>query len=245
MALLQFEVPLRPLAGLYARIVRRELGISRLRGIPLLRNMLRDKSLFARSLAVALGQSFAIGDFVRKEFAQVLSQRLPTYNQFPKVDWIRPFAEVVDHANALVEIVARTPLLSGRRRLEIADEALAEAAETDYRELLRLGMDPVDSSPEGPLGPLWHVEQPIWWRRRLHKPDQWVAPMTKLGAPIWASEQLSEDSMTYLVNFGLDRIESKPGLIEPWTETVPLLVADASKPRANIRRLLDCCKIDP
>jgi len=243
MALLRFDLPLRPLAGLYARIVRRELGIFGLLP-PRDMDIVFDQSLFARSVAVALGQSFAGGDFVRKEFAQALSLRLPTYDQFTQLNWSLPFANVAEHANALVEIVAQIPSPSDRQRVEIVGNAEAEAVQTDYQRLLRLKMDALDYSPEGPLGPIWQREEPPWWRL-VDKPDRWVTPLTNLCAPIWSSKQLSEDSFTYLVNFGLDRIESNPGLIERWTETVYLLLINASRPGANIRNLVDCCRTDP
>jgi hypothetical protein len=69
--------------------------------------------------------------------------------------------------------------------------------------------------------------------------------MAKLCAPVWASKRLSEDSLAYLVNFGLDSIESEPNLIGRWTETVSGLVAVASRPHADIRKAVICCKIDP
>jgi hypothetical protein len=197
---------------------------------------------------VALGQDFAGGGIVRKEFALAIDQRFRTYYDNDAFYTVPLWAEALGHSAILAEMVAEVPLLPDVRRLEIADGAAAEAAQGDYQELLRLGGDVSDFSPEGPLGPLWRAEQPsyLWWR--LERPDRWVTPMARLGQPIWASERLSGDNVAYLVNFGLDRIESRPDLpdlIDRWTETAPQLVALASRPDAKIRKLVDCCRIDP
>ena len=213
MALLQFNLQIRPLVGLYARIVRRELGLwgrsERFPGdAPFSQEVREDGSLFARSVLVALGQDFAGGRTVRKEFALAVDQRFRRYYDSRRYYYNDAFygvalwAEMLGHSSILAEIVAGVPLLSDVRRLEIAEGAAAEAARSDYQELLRLGGDVSDFSPEGPLGPLWHADQPLylWWR--LETPDRWVTPMAKLGQPIWASERLSGDDVAYLVDCG-------------------------------------------
>jgi len=243
MALLRFNLPPRPLAGLYSRIVWRELGFPP-PFVPQNTNDIRDVvGLFARSLAVALGQSFAAGEFVRHEFAQALHDRLRNYSREYAPNLIFPWVVAIDHAAVLAEIVARRSPDSRLAGIEIPDDTVADAAQTDFR--LSQERDIVDWSPNGPLGSLWRGEQPRWWRQWIAAPDSWVSSMNQLGEPLWTSQRLPRESLSYLVNFGLDRIESKPDLIEPWTQRVSTLVAAASKPRADIREVVNCCRIDP
>jgi hypothetical protein len=245
MAQLEFDLPSHLLAALYARIVRRELGIPLKPRIPVSTETRIEGSLFARSVTVALGQSYAIGDFIRNEFAQALLRRLPTYPDLSPIDQNPALGGVLSHAAALLEIIAARVPFFGPAGIEIADNAVAEAAASDYRRLLRLRSGAGALSAEELLGPLWPMEEPTWWRIGPDPPDRWVMPMTRLGMPVWSSERLPPDSLVYLVNFGLDRIESRPDLIEPWTGTVRLLVASASKRKVDIREAVSCCMVDP
>ncbi len=76
-------------------------------------------------------------------------------------------------------------------------------------------------------------------------PDSWVTPMNQLGQPIWTSQRLPPANLSYLLNFGLDQIESNPDLIGPWTRSVSTLVAAASTQKTDIRELVECCRIKP
>src|SRR5439155_631121 len=132
MALLQYDLPPRRLAGLYSRIVRRELGFPA-PFVPRNVSDIRDVvGLFARSLAVALGQSFAAGEFVRHEFAQALSDRLRNFSREYASNLIFPLVEAIDHAAVLAEIVARRSSDSRLAGIEISDDTVADAAQTDF-----------------------------------------------------------------------------------------------------------------
>ena len=246
MPLLQFDLQLRPLVGLYARIVRRELGrLRRPEPFGIGAQSSQDKSLIVRSVVVAVGEAYAGGDNVREEFALAVYQRLLAFIRNPGFRFYPRFPEALGHAANLAAAVAHVPILPDIQRVEIADDTAAEAAQRDYRELLRLRSEVRDFSPEGPLGQVWRAEQPLysWWRSV--RPDRWVTSVARLGRPIWASERLAGESVAYLVDFGLDRIESRPDLIDRWTDTAPRLVALASRPDAKIGQLVDCCRVDP
>ncbi len=248
MASFRVNLPPRSLVGLYSRLVRRELGLPASRFHSLINTGRRD-GLFARSLAVAVGQTFAVGGSVRGEFAAALRDRLERY-QMDAPPFDSPLADVLNHSISLCEIVAR-------QELQVTDDTIAVGT-------LRISDPVVASATQGELQslelyprerfaadafqfPLWvAAPAPRWWREYPEPADHWVAPMGRLGEPIWSStEQLSGEDITFLLNFGLDRIDSNPQLIQPWTESVSNLVAAASRPHANIRKLVDCCRVDP
>jgi hypothetical protein len=244
MALLRIDLPPRPRAGFYSRIVRRELGLALLFVPRAFNNNVQDVTgIFARSLAVAVGQAFAAGELVREEFARALSDRFRIYPQRYLSDQIPPLNEAIAHAVALVDIVAGMQSDLQARDIQILDNIEADSARSDYELLQRVG-DPIDWSPNGPLGPVRIQEPPVPWRESLPTPDDWVTPMYQLGKPLWTS-QLSGESLSFLVDFGLGRIETNQKLVQPWIESVSTLVANASKPRVDIREAVNCCMIDP
>ncbi len=250
MATVRFDV-LSPhlLAALYARIVWRELGVfvppsaremdvyfGSTSGFPV--------SLFARSVAVAMGRAFARGESVRGEFAGALRQRLERYD--PKVELLGAVrsGEIFGHARILAGIVETAEAPVGQE-VSIMLHEVADAAAADLHRLREMGEDRVDCSPGGPLGPIWRKEPPVWWPRLPEGPDRWVTPMTRLCEPLWSAQQMAGEDLSYLVDFGLDGIESRPGIIERWTSTAGELVATASKRRTSIKKLVECCRVDP
>lgn len=236
MALLRTSLPPRGLAGIYARIIRRELGFS-----PFGPQQASETGFFARSLAAALGQAFAAGQTVRAEFALALRDRLRTY-QTREFRNDSSLVEAINHSVELAEIVAGIPARTLVRRIEISDKAVASATQSDLAALAPAGRGSRTLANRD----LWNNEPtPKWWAEAAGSPDQWVASLSNLGEPLWEATRLSPENLTYLLNFGLDRIDSKPKLIEPWTQSVSTLVAAASTPRADVRRLVDCCRIDP
>lgn len=247
MALLRVNLSPRNLAGLYSRIVRRELGLPVF--LPRFSEDLGELvGLFARSLTVALGQAFASGEEIRTEFALALRDRLRQYERKSPIRQAVPLSEAFDHSVALSEIAAGQLPEGWEGTISISEESVARATQADVRRLTEFGGD-VNWSRQEFSRSLW-VEgpYPFWWRRRERSPeapDSWVEPMAQLGKPLWSSRLLSGDDLTYLLNFGLDRIDAKPALIEPWTRSVSSLVAAASRPRANIRDVVNCCRVDP
>jgi hypothetical protein len=266
MAVLNFDLDRRPLAGLYSRILRRELVFLESASLfSLYWSALRrefpfpnfpsrasedrkpgDRGLFAASLAVALGEAFAGGSTPRTEFCYALDRRMRTYDR-DVLPFVSSPTDSLQHAITLAEIVGNDRIQDAQR-IVISSEAVAEAADRDYHRLRELGRDVTDFSPEGPLGPLWLRANPsdsvfdaLW---QLLKPDQWVAPLARLAERFWSSESLSDDNQTWLLNFGLDGIDSRPALIDRWTETAPRLL-DASRRGIDIRQAVDCCRIDP
>jgi hypothetical protein len=243
MAFLRINLPPRPLAGVYSRIVRRELGFR-----PFFQQSASESGLqtglFARSLAVAVGQAFATGQFVRPEFALALRDRLRDYELKPPAKQYARLVEAINHSVALAEIVAGQRLAADDAGIEISDSAIASAAQAD---IYRFSTEPsISLFRDLPQGSLWSgTPAPTWWQEFPEAPDNWVTPISQLGEPLWASSHLTGDSLTYLLNFGLDRIDSKPELIQPWTQSVSSLVAAASRPRADIHEVVNCCRVDP
>ena len=241
MALLRTNLPPRGLAGLYSRIIRRELAF------PSFSSQRANQSgeetgLFARSLAAALGQAFASGQTVRVEFALALRDRLRDYRRKRELRQEPSLVEAIDHSVELSEIVAGVGSDVLRGEVAISDFAVASAAQAD---LARVSLR-FDWSEGRSRRPLWSRGlTPIWWMEAPEPPDKWVAPLERLGEPLWTSTRLSGESLIYLLNFGLDRIDSKPQLIQPWTQSVSSLVAAASRPRADIREVVNCCRVDP
>lgn len=208
MALLRVNLPPRNLAGVYSRIVRRELGL------PGLLPRFQDESgqvtgLFARSLTVAVGQSFAAGDAIRAEFALALRDRLRQYKRKSPIRYFVPLEEAFDHSAALSEIVAGRLPEAWDGTIAISDDYVANAARAD---VLRLSVS--EATNWSPQESLWtEGPYPPWWQRFPEAPDSWVAPMAQLGQPLWSSTSLSGEKLTYLLTFGLDRIDAKPELI--------------------------------
>jgi hypothetical protein len=149
-----------------------------------------------------------------------------------------PLAEVLGHAVVLSEMVAADGNIE-IDVVEISHPIVARETEADInspREIFYAGRF---------QRPLWTaLPAPEWWQHPAAA-DKWVVPMGRLGEPIWTSTQLSGEDLVYLLNFGLESIDSNPQLIQPWTESVSNLVAAASRPRANIRELVDCCRVKP
>jgi hypothetical protein len=243
MALLKVNLPPRSLAGVYSRIVRRELGLPAY-FLGSSGGLGQVAGLFARSLAVAVGQAFAAGESVRAEFALALRNRLRQYERKSGIGQALPLVEAFGHSIALSEIIAGERSGTADRRIEISDNAVANAAEADVHRL-SFRAEEINWAQEETHSSLWSgTPAPSWWQQYPEAPDRWVAPMSQLGEPLWTS-RLSGESLTYLLNFGLDRIDSKPELIQPWTQSVSSLVAAASRPRADIREVVNCCRVDP
>lgn len=244
MALLRVNLPPRNLAGVYSRIVRRELGLP---GFfpPFPDDLGRIAGFFARSLAVAVGQAFAAGKPVRAEFAVALRDRLRQYKRKSPIRLFVPLAEALDHSAALSEIVADRLPEGWDGTIAISDDYVANAAQADVLRLSVPGAT-MNWSPQESFESLWSEGlYPPWWGRFPEAPDSWVAPMAQLGEPLWSSTSLSGEKLTYLLTFGLDRIDAKPELIQPWTQSVSSLVAAASRPRADIGEVIKCCLVDP
>jgi hypothetical protein len=241
MALLRTNLPPRGLAGLYSRIIRRELGFPSFSSQRPSQDG-EETGLFARSLAAALGQAFAAGQTVRVEFALALRDRLQGYGRKRELRQEPSLVEAIDHSVELSEIIAGVGSDALRGEIEISDFALAGAAQADLADLsLRF-----DWPEERSARSLWSGGlTPVWWMKAPEPPDKWVAPLELLGEPLWTSTHLSGESLIYLLNFGLDRIDLKPQLIQPWTQSVSSLVAAASRPRADIREVVNCCRVDP
>ena len=241
MALLRTNLPPRGLAGLYSRIIRRELGFPSFSSQRASQSG-EETGLFARSLAAALGQAFAAGQTVRVEFAVGLRDRLRDYRRKRELRQEPSLVEAIDHSVELSEIVAGVDSHVLRREIEISDYAVARAAQADFARVSLL----FDSSEEWSRRPLWSGGlTPVWWMEAPEPPDKWVAPLERLGEPLWTSTRMSGESLIYVLNFGLDRIDSKPQLIQPWTQSVSALVAAASRPQADIRAVVNCCRVDP
>jgi hypothetical protein len=242
MAKLDIFLPLRPLVGLLSRIVRRELGLTQSRDIPVPGGIRDVKSVFSRSVAVALGQSFADGNFVRRDFAEQLRPRIARFS----FDNITP-PEAIDRAVGMMVTASEDPLAFGQRpvQLQIDDNFVAREAEHDYKRMDELRKESMDFSALGPLGPLWSGAPPPWWQVWPERPDRWVGPLGELCAPVWNSTDLPGESVAFLIDFGLSGIEENPDLIEPWAKTVSQLVATASKPKVNIREAVSCCRVHP
>jgi hypothetical protein len=184
---------------------------------------------------------------VRVEFAAALRDRLQRYQIDAPFD--SPLADVLNHATFLSEIVAGQGLRVTDDTIEVGTLKISDpvVASATQGEIQSLELYPRETfAPDAFQFPLWiATPAPRWWRDYPEAADNWVAPMGQLGEPIWSSTQLSGEDVTFLLNFGLDRIDSNPLLIQPWTESVSTLVAAASRPRANIRKLVDCCRVNP
>jgi len=264
MANLDMFLPLRPLLGLWARVVRRELGQTQADMVPVSGSIRDVKSIFSRSVAVALADSiasgrraaqspaddkmisaehsFAEGRIVRREFAQ---QLLPRMARLRQNDIVPP--EVLDRAIGMTVTATEDPRAFGLRpvQLQIEDEDVAREAFRDNERLMESANDPAKISAEALSRPLWSEKPPYWWQRWSERPDRWVEPLRELCEPVWGSQELSPDSIRYLVDFGLDGIEKNPDLIEPWKQTVSQLVTTATKRKVSIRDAVSCCKVEP
>src|SRR6202035_5100072 len=115
----------------------------------------------------------------------------------------------------------------------------------DYEQLMTRTEDVNEISPKELWGPLWSGKPPSWWEMWPDRPDKWVAPLGELCSPVWGSRDLSDESMAYLIDFGLDGIEREPDLIDRWKETSYQLVTTATKRRVDIREAVSCCKVEP
>src|SRR5271170_7801995 len=153
MALLRINLPPQGLAGVYSRIVHRELGFTAY-FLGSANKLGQISGLFARSLAVAVGLAFAAGEPVRAGFAMALRDRLREYENKYRAGRSFPLAEAIDHSVALSDIVARERPITAGGRIEISDNAIADATQADLLRLSRMP-DNIDWSQQGPLGSLW------------------------------------------------------------------------------------------
>lgn len=265
MAYLDLFLPLRPLLGLWARVVRRELGQTQANVVPVSGSIRDVKSVFSRSVAVALADSIANGrrvvqissddqmfspehsiaegEIVRREFEQQLLSRMARF----RLNEVVP-PEVLDRAIGMTVTATEDPRAFGLRpvQLQIEDEDVAREAFRDHERLMGSANNPKEISAEALSSrPLWSEEPPNWWQRWPERPDRWVDPLHELCEPVWGSKELSPDSIKYLVDFGLDGIEKNPDLIEPWQRTVSQLVTTATKRKVSIREAVSCCKVEP